>query len=165
MKPLPCFCLLLLADTQGTSSGISSRSLLLLLRSFRLAVAFCHLSARVSPQFPFIPSVDYRNISVFQDSARTLLSHVPFSWVANKSCSMPKCTAPHAAWRSPHSLAMLSPWLRAELLPPQQGKAPFQLTRSCNLCETGQAEWEPPSWRQCWMLKTGEKFVCLFLNW
>lgn len=138
---------------------------LLLLGSFRLAVAFCHLSARVSPQFPFIPSMDYRNTSVFQDSARTLLSHVPFSWVAKNSHSMPRCTALHAAWRTRHSLAMLSPWLRADLLLPQQDKAPFQLTRSCNPCETGQAVWELPSWRQCWMLKTGEKFVFLFLNW
>lgn len=76
---------------------IPSRSLLLLLGSFRLAIAFCHLSARISPQFFFIPSMDYRNVSVFQDSARTLLSHVPFSWVAQKSRSMPRCTAPHCS--------------------------------------------------------------------
>jgi len=153
------FLSVLHADTQGTSGGISSRSLLLLLGSFRLAAAFCHMSARIPPQFPFIPFMDSRNKSVLQDSARTLLSHVSFCWVAKKSLSTLRCTASHAAQRSLNSLAMLSPWLRAQLLLPQQGKAPFQLTRSCNLCETGQAEWEPPRWRQCWMLKTGE--ICL----
>lgn len=115
--------------------------------------------------FRFIPSVNYKNISVFQDFARTLLSHVPFSWVAKKSRSMPRWKAPHAAWTPLHSLAMLPPWIKAELLLSQQGKAPFQLTRSCILCETGQAEWEPSRWKQRWVLKTREKFVCLFLSW
>lgn len=104
MKPLPCFCLLLLADTQGTSGGISSRSVLLPLGSFRLAVVFCHFSARVSPQISFIPSIDYRNIPVFQYSARTLLSHVPFSWVAKKKPL-------HAQVYSPSCSTEVSPFL------------------------------------------------------
>lgn len=116
MKPLPSCCLLLLADTQGTSGGISSRSVLLPLGSFRLAVVFCHFSARVSPQFSFIPSMDYRNIPVFHYSARTPTFPCPIFLGSKKSHSMPRCTAPHAAQRSPHSLAMLSPCLTADLL-------------------------------------------------